>query len=266
MKRQYRTWHLPLLSFYSKRLYRDVAVRWKGTNLGFLCLLLAICLIPSTHHTGRTLSQLIDEHAAIYLMQIPPIEIADGRLSVDAPQPYSIIRGNRTVLLIDTTGKINTLAEAGSDALLTETHLYIRQENQTPIEYELSSLGELQLDQEGAVQLVDRLKQFILPVFYMVSLVFTYILLLLAALLCGAIARLFGAIQKRSVNYATGLRLSVVAFTPPLIVSGLLALFGRPVPSILYILLALVYLYLAVGSCRKTQSNGLYLDDEPVGA
>ena len=45
MKKRYRIWHLPVLSFYSKPFYRAVAARWKGTNPAYLCLLLAICLV-----------------------------------------------------------------------------------------------------------------------------------------------------------------------------------------------------------------------------
>lgn len=46
MKKRYRIWHLPVRSFYSKPLHRDVTARWKGPNLGYLSLLLYFMLVP----------------------------------------------------------------------------------------------------------------------------------------------------------------------------------------------------------------------------
>jgi len=264
MKTRYRIWHLPVLSFYSLRLYRDIATRWKGTNLGFLFLLLTICLIPTAHHIGRSVSVQIDELSDIYLMQIPDMRIVKGRVSLDAPQPYSIIEENRTVLLIDTTGKINTVDEADADALLTTTHLHIKQSGTQITSIELSTIEELEINQQIVAEWIRKLKKFIAPLYYVMGLFFSYILFVLSALLCGTIALLLGKIQQRKLNYAAGMRLAVTAFTPPLIISTMLKSFEWPIPTVLYILLALTYLYMAVGAGRKTQPSKLYLDEEPV--
>ncbi len=264
MKRHYRIWHMPVLSFYSKEFYKDVALRWKGSNLGFLCLLLLVCLVPAARHTNHVAAALLDHAASTYLMQIPPISINNGKIVVDAPQPYSIIDGNRTMLVIDTTGQINTLAEAQSAALLTATHLHVKQRRLAPISYDLSEIKDLTINQEIATQLIQQAKSLLLPALYTASLLFSYILLLFAVLICGSIARVFGLIQRRSVDYATGLRLAVVAFTPPLILSAIFAALERPAPPVLYVLLMFVILYNAVGTCRDSRSNNLYLEDEPV--
>ncbi len=264
MKRRYRTWQMPVLSFYSKEFYRDVALRWCGSNLGFLCLLLILCQIPAARHINHLAAELLDHAAHTYLMQIPPISINEGKVIVDAPQPYSIIDGNHTLLLIDTTGKINTLNDAQSTALLTATHLHIKQRRLAPISYDLSNVKSLQLNQEIATHLIQQAKTQLLPALYIASLVLSFILLLFAVLICGSIARVFGLIQRRSVDYATGLRLAVVAFTPPLILSGICSAFGYTVPPALFILLMFAILYNAVSTCRDSNSNNLYLEDEPV--
>jgi hypothetical protein len=41
--RRYSIFHPLVLAFYSKPLYQDVGRRWKGTGLGYLLLLLAVC-------------------------------------------------------------------------------------------------------------------------------------------------------------------------------------------------------------------------------
>jgi hypothetical protein len=264
MKKRFRIWHLPLLSFYSKRLYRDISTRWKGTNLGFLCLLVAVCLLPSTNNTSQKVAALIDDHSETYLMQVPEITISNGQASANVPQPYSIIEGDQTLMLIDTTGKINALHEADARILMTASHIYIDQDPQPPIEYNLASIKTFYMDQEIAAGLVEHFKQILLPAFYVVSLIVSYVLLLLAALVCGLVAQLFGLAQDKKISYGTGLRLAVTAFTPPLIISALVALFGGLAPFWLYPLLALAYLLMAVGACRKKQPGNLYIDDEPV--
>lgn len=259
MKRQYTIWHLPWLSFYSKRLHRDIATRWRGTNLGFLFVLLALCLLPAAGTISREAAGLIDRHAAVYLMQIPPMRISKGRVSVDAPQPYSIIEGNRTLLLIDTTGQIKRLEDADASALLTATDLQVKQGKAGKKSYDLSPITAFEFDQEIATQTIARIKRLLLPAYYVVSLFFSTVLFFLAALLCAAMALLFGQLQNRRLDYAAGLRLAVAAFTPPLILGTLLRSAGLSIPVILYILLALAYLYMAVGSCRKAPTR--HLDD-----
>jgi hypothetical protein len=264
MKTRYRAWHLPVLSFYSHRLYRDIATRWKGTNLGFLFLLLAVCLIPTSHHISKQVGASLDQLSDIYLMQIPELHIIDGLVSTDAPQPYSIIEGDRTVLIIDTTGQIKTIGEAGSDALLTSTQLIIGQAGRPSQVIDLAPIKDLRLNQPIVAEGIESLKKLIAPFYYILGLIFSYLLFVLSALLCGALALLFASLQKKKITYTAGIRLAVTAFTPALLVSTVLKSLIRPIPPILYILLALTYLYMAVGAARKAQDAELYLDDHPV--
>jgi hypothetical protein len=239
-------------------------VRWKGTNLGFLFLLLAICLIPTSRHIGKEVRAGIDQLSDSFLMQIPDISIIEGRVSIDAPQPYSIIEGNRTILLIDTTGKINSIEEAGAAALLTASQLIIRQNSEQSQSFDLSSIEQLEINQQTVAAWLVSLKKMIAPFYYGIGLLFSYIFFVLLALLCGAVALVFASIQQKQLNYAAGIRLAVTAFTPTLIISTALKSLPRPIPPTLYILLALTYLYMAVGAAQKKQNTALYLDDEPI--
>lgn len=266
MKKRYRIWHLPVLSFYSKPLYRDVAARWQGTNLAYFCLLLAICLIPAVRNASQHTIQTIDRHKDHYLMQVPSMQLADGILSVNAPQPYSIIEGNRTLLLIDTTGKIKTLDDAGAHSLLTRTELHILQQRDSPRVYNLKDFNNFTLNQEIAAEMIARVKRLVVPTYfsaiYLGSLVFFFI----AALLLGGIACLIATIQKKSLRYKAGVRIAVVALTPSLIIGGVLAAVGQTIPVFLYLLLTLAYLCIAAGSARQIRPNELYLEDERIGS
>ena len=272
MKKRYRIWHLPVLSFYSKPFYRDVAARWKGTNLGYLCLLLAICLVPAVLSASRHTIKAIDRNSDVYLMQVPPMQLTDGFLTVNAPQPYSIIKGNRTVLLIDTTGSIHAPEEVDALGLLTQTQLHIRQPKQPTAVYDLKDFDNLTLNQEIAENIIIRMKHLVTPTYYVAIYLVSLVLFTIVALLLGGIARLIATRQKKSLNYKAGVRIAVVALTPALIVGGLLASAGQGVPSLLYItaplyiLMILAYLYTAAGSARQIRPNELYLEDECIGS
>jgi hypothetical protein len=40
--KKYSIFHIPVFSFFSRELYRDVGMHWKGVNFLYLLLLLAI--------------------------------------------------------------------------------------------------------------------------------------------------------------------------------------------------------------------------------
>jgi hypothetical protein len=265
MKARYRIWHLPVLSFYSKRFYRDVSSRWKGTNLGYLCLLLAVCLIPTSRNAWQKTSAIIDEKADVYLMQIPPMHFTDGKLTVDAPQPYSIIDGNDTILVIDTTGTINTLENAGSYALLTATQLIVAEKGQTPEIYDLQEFDGLEMNEKIAATMIEKAKAILAPVFHGLIYVTSLVILLIVTLILGAVARIFGEVQNKEISYGAGLRISVVALTPPAILWALLASARLHIPAVLYLLVALFYLYTIAGAAKARDPNDLYLDEDPVG-
>ncbi|MCC7259790.1 MAG: DUF1189 family protein, partial [Alphaproteobacteria bacterium] len=78
------------LSFYSKPLYRYVAREWEGFPFGYLLLLALIALVPTTFLTTAALTRYLEKDGAYIIEQIPAIQITQGKVSIDAPQPYLI--------------------------------------------------------------------------------------------------------------------------------------------------------------------------------
>jgi len=90
MHKRYNIFHLPLLSFFSKRLYRDVGRNWKGANMTYLFLLLAICMIPPTLSLRKDMIQSLDTNQMQIINQLPDIRIVDGVVKVEKNEPYYI--------------------------------------------------------------------------------------------------------------------------------------------------------------------------------
>lgn len=90
-------------SFYSARLYVDVAKRWRGYGLKYLLLVLALVVIP------LSLRLLFQTHDYIYdellypFQKLPTIYVQKGEVSINKPVPYFIKnKDNQVVGLVDT--------------------------------------------------------------------------------------------------------------------------------------------------------------------
>src|SRR3972149_8052310 len=140
--------HIPLLSFFSKELYRDVGLNWKGFGFAYLLLLLAICSVPQTFKIKAWLSRYIDMELPPLIEQVPRITITNGQVNVDEPQPYYIREpdSNDILAIIDTTGKTQSLVDTDAFVLLTKTKLIHRQSDVEYRIHDLSNVREFVLD------------------------------------------------------------------------------------------------------------------------
>ncbi len=90
--KQYSFYHIPVLSFFSTSLYRDVAVNWRGTCFPYLLLLLAVCWIPGMINFQNWVSHSMEIEAPKIISQVPVITVADGEASIEEPEPCNYIR------------------------------------------------------------------------------------------------------------------------------------------------------------------------------
>ena len=140
--KKYSIIHLPVLSFFSKDLYRDVGLNWKGICFGYLFIFLAICWIPIMVKIHTGFSAFVKNDAPPIIDQIPEITITDGQVSIEEPQPYFIKDpdNNDILAVIDTTGTITSPSDANAFFLLTENMMI------TQTEFETRSIDLSQFD------------------------------------------------------------------------------------------------------------------------
>ena len=124
MKR-FSIWHIPAWSFFSRPLYCDVALRWRGTNFGYLLLLLVVVWIPVAIGIHASLSRFLDEKGPGMVAQVPHFSLQDGKASITEPQPYTIKDPDtdEPFIIIDTTGEITSLDDTTAKMLVMETKM-----------------------------------------------------------------------------------------------------------------------------------------------
>jgi len=248
--RRYSIFHVPALSFFSKKLYIDVGQNWKGANFLYLLLLLAICLIPTMINLHRGISNFVNNEAPAIVNQVPEITITDGQVSIKETQPYYIKDpdSNEPLAIIDTTGQIESLEDTDAFCLLTGNKVITKKsefENRT---YDLSNVKAFIVDSERITGWLQIGRKFLAVVIYPFVLLGYYMYRIVQALIYAAIGLLFASFCKTTLSYAALIRLAVVAVTPCIIVGTILGLTDTSIPPFLYLVAALVYLFFAVKS------------------
>ena len=115
-------WQALYLSFFSGRLYVDVAKRWKGLGIGYLFLLICIAAIPFSMRLAYNFNLFYEQQIIAPLKEIPQLYLQNGVVSLDKPMPYRIKnKAGKVVLIIDTTGQVNFIDASNPDLTMLIT-------------------------------------------------------------------------------------------------------------------------------------------------
>jgi len=251
MNKKYSILHLPLLSFFSKRLYRDVGQNWKGANMTYLFLLLAICCIPPTLSLRQDMIQSLDSNQVQFINQLPDIHIKNGRVEIDQQQPYHITRNGETVAIIDTTGSMNYIDDKSVVALLTESELIVRRGKNQFNTLDLSQVSEFHLNKHIANQWIQMTKNSLAPLSYGIFLLLSYTFTVLVMLLTAIVGLILSAAMHSSLKFSGILRIAAAAATPAIILIAVSIALGRTIPGLIYIAVTLLYLLIGIMACAK---------------
>jgi len=257
--------HVPLLSFYSRELYRDVGWNWRGVCFGYLFLLLAICTIPKMFILHKGLFNFIDNEASALIEQVPTITIENGQVHIDEPQPYYIkdADGNDILAIIDTTGEIQSLQDTEAFALLTKTKLIHRQSKLEYRTYDLSQVKEFVLDKERITGWLNIIKKLLIPALFPCILLGSYIFRIIQALIYATIGLIFAALCNTKLSYSALLRLAIVAVTPCIIFRIIFecASVELPMAGLWFFLAAMGFLFFGVKACSQPEGPTTFADE-----
>ena len=225
--------HPLALAFYSRPLYRDVLLQWKGFGLTYLLVLLSLSTIPGVLRLSYAFSEAVSSDAPAVVRQIPAMTIKEGRLSVDAQQPYVITdkSGNNVLAIIDTTGSRKSLEGTDARVLFTERQVLIRQGTEPPRVWELSDFGDLVIDRRIVFDLLDDLDRIFPVMAYPLALCVALVFHAASACLLGSAAYAAARLRGAPAGLQAMIRLAAVAMTPSVIIGALLGAAGLRSPA-----------------------------------
>ncbi len=263
-ERKYSILHIPVLSFFSKDLYRDVGLNWRGTCFGYLLLLLAVCWIPWMVQVHTGLNEFVKNEAPKMVSQIPTITIKDGIASIDEPQPYYIMHpdSNDIAGIIDTAGTITTLADSNAFALITETEVIFKEDDLQTRTFSFEDIKDFTLNHAKLNKWLSTFQKLAVPVMYPSVLAFSYVYRIIQALIYAAVGLLFAYGFKTKIEYPAMLRLAVVAVTPAIIINTVVSLSNVVFRGMWLLYLAIAMAYLAFGV--KAVSEAQQPENEPT--
>jgi hypothetical protein len=257
--REYSILHPLVLSFFSPRLYRDVGRNWKGMGFLYLLAVLTLCWTVSLWGLHRKMSAGLSAWAPKLVEQVPAIMIKDGRLSIDAPEPYVIASPDdgTPLVVIDTTGRTASLEKSRARVLVTGGQVIVRKSEGETRTYDLSQVKELRIDKERVAAWVEAIRNWMAIVIFPFALAGSYVFRILQALVYGAIGLLFDRMFGTRLDYPALVRLAAVAVTPALILRTVSGLAGVSVPfaGLLGFAVAMAYLAFAVKANADQRSE-----------
>ena len=242
--------HIPVLSFYSKELYEDVGLYWKGVNFSYLLLLLAICWIPTMIEIHVGITDFVNNEAPAFIEQLPEITITNGEVSISEPQPYYIKdpENGDVLAIIDTTETIESLEDSNGIFLLTKTKIMWQE---SEVETQIVDLSEIEyfvLNSERVMGWLHTANKFFVIIICPVVILGSYLFRIVQALIYAAVGLLFALWCKVTLSYATLLRLAVVAMTPCLLAKTIFGIADiyLPYAALIFLVITLAYLFFAV--------------------
>jgi hypothetical protein len=256
--KKYRIFHIPLMSFYSAALYRDIARNWKGTCFFYLLLLLALCWLPYMFIIQSGISYFVKKEAPEIVSQLPSMSIRDGRASFNVQQPHVLYnpRTGSPIAVFDTTGRLDSPDKIAASVFVTATRLIFQSSEQNHKRQEEISFRDIvafDITPQMITGWLDFMDRYLVFIIYPLALSGAYVFRILQTLVYAAMGLLFASWLKIKVEYDALLRLSVAAITPVIIVTTVLETAGVRVPFMwLWAFLgAMGYLFFGVRSVAR---------------
>lgn len=253
--KQYSIIHPLYMSFFSKSLYRDVARNWKGLCFTYLLMVLAINLVPDMVRLHDDVDRFLTEEAPKIVRQVPTITISRGTASISEPVPYVINApwDKRPFAIIDTSDGTDPAAKLNATIVLNRTKLTVKDDMSDVHTMDLSHIQDLVINQDLINRGIEDFKEYFIFALYPFALLFTFLYYVIQVLICSATGMLFARMRGLRLSARALIRLSVVAFTPPIVLQTIHTLLDIEFPyaSVITLLFAICYLYFAVDSCSE---------------
>ncbi len=264
--KKYTVFHIPVFSFFSMGLYRDVCHNWKGTCLAYLFLLLALCWVPTVVKLHIGLSKFVQQEAPKVLSQLPKMTINKGELTVDATQPYKIADpiSKKTIIVIDTTGMTADL-EGDVVCLVKKHEVIVRKSKFEKRTFDLKSIDHFYLDSNRVTGWLEIFRKYFAVCLFPLALATSYMFRILQVLIYACVGMLFASICNFKISYLPLLRLSVVAVTPCIIIRTVLEISGVRIPFVgfLFLIMTLIYLFIGVKAAARQENPQQGTENEP---
>ncbi len=220
--------HPLFLSFYSKPLYRDAAWNKKGFCLLYLFILLALTWAPVAVQVQINMNRFAKDKAPKIIAQLPKIQIKNGIASTEEARPYLIKDPDtdKPLILLDTSLSDAPPSDSTAPIALTKTQLAIQRGTVEERTMDFSQIKDWSANQDDYRWMVEVFRAWFAIFLYPFALFGSFLFRVLLASLYGMMGLLFAGAFRIELDYRASVRLSVIAFTPPIMLDTIKILSG----------------------------------------
>ncbi|GAB4484873.1 MAG: hypothetical protein OHK006_09950 [Thermodesulfovibrionales bacterium] len=243
-------------AFYSRPFYRGLAGQGKGAGLLYLLFLAALAFLPEMANLHAELAGLIEREAPRFVEQMPKITIRGGHASIAEEVPYMIYDQERKtpVVIIDTSGKTQSLEGTGALVLVTRTQITVQREGSGPRTFDFADFGDMVIDRKNVYEWLDIMNSLFAVLMYPFGVLFGFLSGLLQVFICATVGLPMAQRFGLSLDMKTRMRLAAAALTPAVTLQAAHAVLGIPFPyrMAVSLVITLGYMLYALSSVADT--------------
>lgn len=247
---RYSMFQALFMSFYSKKLYRDVATFWGGKTLAYLLFLLALSWIYFTYQIQHGINHFVGKNVEQLITQMPVLTITQGKISTPENRPYEIINpeNKQRIAVIDTSGQYKTTEDAKSIVLVTQNEVMVQSKPEEKKTYQLPTNLNTTVEPSGVSKFVQTFLSFSWIGIFIMLVIGSFIYRLIQCLLYSIIGKIFAVISDTPVTYGQCMQIEMVAITPTIVVATILDALGVTFKfmPLCFFLLAILYLFFGI--------------------
>lgn len=247
------------MSFYSKKLYRDVVTNWGGKTVLYLLFILFLSWIAFAVKFQAGMSVFATTDIDKIVAQVPVLAIKDGKISTPENHPYEVYAPNakEKIAVIDTSGQVKTLEDAKAPILITDTQIITQTKPNEIKTNQVPNTLNMNIDPQVVSAYIKQYLPYIWIPFLFIIVLLSFIYRLVQALIYGAFGKLFSVIINAKITYGQCIQIVFVALTPAIIVASVLDYFNIVFPKQLlcYFALTILYLFFGIIANRNTTTT-----------
>lgn len=256
--KQYSYLNALYMSFYSKKLYRDVANNWGGGTVLYLFILLLLCwsvaMVKYQAEANLTVHQFSDK----IVMQMPEIILNKGQIKTPEDKPYFIknLDDGTVFAIIDTSG---TYAKENLPKnvifLVTKNALFTYNDKQWQEQKYPANLN-WDIKPVEVKDLIINFSDWLWLVLLPGGLFASFIYRLIQSVIYAGIGKVFSLLGGIELDYTKILKLTFIALTPAIILSTILDVFGVrfDFQGLVYFVFGMGYLVFALLANKNVKS------------
>lgn len=258
--REYNSFQAIVMSFYSRKLYRDVVSNWHGSVILYLFLLLAVSWLAMMFVIQPFIKTGADEITTKYILQVPVVTVHSGIASTPENRPYMVKDpDNEVVAIVDTSGQYQNLSSTpvGTKVLLTKDTIYYYDSSHGVKVTPLSNTLNITLQPEQVKRKIIQFSGWLWLLVFPFALVISFIYRLAQALVYAVLGKVFAALGGIDISYSNVIKICLIAVTPAIIIATVLDMCAVTfhLEWLFYFIITMAYVIFGIGANRASNSK-----------